>query len=297
MRGLLILVLSLSAGLASAKEPELKLVAGAKVGRLLGRPGERFEASGVSNVHGAFYVLFDNRSDVAVVGSHLKTARLIKLETTWRGNDFEGLTWDDNRKRFFASIEAERCGPRTFRARLLELGPDLKQRRSWSLHPDLADPGKGVEGLAHVYRNGKLFLLAQLEGNHGVGGKRGKDKGHGRVRVYALGEDGPSLVTTLKLPPTARLGDYAGLDVAGDRIAVVSQKTSKVWIGKLAKRGWKVAGPGALYRFPRPDGVKAYDSMEGITWVTPRRLAVTSDGARSRAGLAKSESIFLFDIP
>lgn len=294
---LLLLTLSLCVTATAKDEPVLQLVAETKLATVLERAGERFEASAVFAKDGQYHVLCDNRRDVAVVSSDLTTARLLPITTTWRGTDYEGLTYVASRQRFFAVIEAERVTAKTFRARLIEFDTRYRQTGTWSLAPDLADPGKGMEGLAHVERGKRLYLLALLEGNHGLGGKQGKDKGNGRVRVYEQTAAGWGLKTTLHLPPTAKLSDYAGIDVQDDRIVVVSQKTSKVWVGKLARRGWKVQGKGVLYRLPRPKKVKIYESVEGVSWVSPRRLVLVSDGARSRDGLAKSESIHLFDLP
>jgi len=294
---LLLLTLSFCVTAAAKNEPVLKPVAETKIASVLKRAGERFEASAVFAKDGQYHVLFDNRRDVAVISSDLTTARLLPIKTTWRGADYEGLSYVASRKRFFAVIEAERVAAQTFRARLIEFDTTYREQGTWSLTPDLANPGKGMEGLAHVVRGKKLYLLALLEGNHGVGGKKGKEKGNGRVRVYEQTAAGWSHKTTLHLPPTAKLSDYAGIDVLGDRIAVVSQKTSKVWIGKLSRSGWKVKGKGVLYRLPRPGKVKIYESLEGVSWVTPRRLVLVSDGARSRDGLAKSESIHLVDLP
>jgi hypothetical protein len=45
--------------------------------------------------------------------------------------------------------------------------------------------------------------------------------------------------------------DYAGMAVKGDRIAVVSQESSKLWLGRFRPGNWKINGAGRIYDFPR----------------------------------------------
>src|SRR6185503_1701573 len=54
------------------------------------------------------------------------------------------------------------------------------------LHTKFEKENKGFEGLEHVWRNGREFLYALREGNHG----KGREHGGGRIDVFARTRDG-----------------------------------------------------------------------------------------------------------
>jgi len=95
--------------------------------------------------------------------------------------------------------------------------------------------------------------------------------------------------------------DYSSIAADGDRIAVVSQVASALWVGRLAPSGWDVADEGVTYAFPRnaQDQV-VYCTIEGVSWITPYRIAVVSDKAKSTQSKRcrdKDQSIHIFEIP
>jgi hypothetical protein len=109
-------------------------------------------------------------------------------------------------------------------------------------------------------------------------------------------------VGTLKLPESVRFEDYASLRVEGDRIAVVSQVTSALWIGRLSPKKLELVDEGQTYLFPRDErGRVVYCNIEGVAWVTPSRFVVVSDkrkpGEQPKCCGPKDQSIHLFDLP
>jgi hypothetical protein len=94
--------------------------------------------------------------------------------------------------------------------------------------------------------------------------------------------------------------DYSGLSLDGDRVGVVSQSTSMLWVGHLAPDQWTWQGPQRLYEFPRAgDGEVIYTQVEGLTWLGPDRIAVVSDRRKKdiTARIAsKDQSIHVFDL-
>ena len=57
-------------------------------------------------------------------------------------------------------------------------------------------------------------------------------------------------VARIKLPQHVKFKDYAGMALRGDRLAVVSQESSRLWVGRLRPATWTIAGRGRIYDFP-----------------------------------------------
>jgi hypothetical protein len=151
-----------------------------------------------------------------------------------------------------------------------------------------------------VRRGEQTYLLGLCEGNRCRGGAEGRVPGGGRVHVFRRGHRQWERVGKIRLPETVRFEDYSGLAVAGERIAVISQKSSALWVGKLAPADWQVRGPGTCYVLPRgADGGIMYGTAEGVSWVAPDLLVMVSDKAKPGEPLCrdKDQSIHIFRIP
>ena len=89
--------------------------------------------------------------------------------------------------------------------------------------------------------------------------------------------------------------------MAGDRIAVISQVSSALWLGNLAPSGWQVTGPGTCYALPRgADGGIVYGTAEGVSWMAPDQLVMVSDKAKPEQDPRcrdKDQSIHIFRVP
>lgn len=105
----------------------------------------------------------------------------------------------------------------------------------------------------------------------------------------------------IRLPETVLFEDYSGIAVTGDRIAVISQASSALWLGHLAPVGWQVTGPGTSYALPTDaDGNVVYGTAEGVSWVGPDQVVVVSDKVKPEQDprcQAKDQSIHIFRIP
>ncbi len=75
--------------------------------------------------------------------------------------------------------------------------------------------------------------------------------------------------------------------LAGDRLCVVSQESSALWVGRLARSAWRVVDDGAVYRFPRDDdGKVVYCNVEGVAWLSDTQVVVVSDKTKPGAEAA-----------
>ena len=180
----------------------------------------------------------------------------------------------------------------------------LRYLRSDWLDFPLADANKGLEGLTCLRRNGRTWLLAMCEGNRCRGGPAGRRPGGGRIQVFT--EEGPRggwvHTGTIKLPRTLEFEDYSGISAAGDRLAVVSQASSALWVGRLKEDGTDLVDEGTVFRFPTDSrGRSVYRTVEGVSWLGDDRVVVVSDkvkpGSGERSGRAKDQSIHIFTIP
>jgi hypothetical protein len=118
-----------------------------------------------------------------------------------------------------------------------------------------------------------------------------------------LQKDGNTWVKahTIKLPQTLLFEDYASLTLQGNRMAIVSQKNSALWIGQLHSNSWTISGHGDTYQFPRtPKGLKPYGNVEGACWIGKNKLVVVSDKAKKQQDSickTKGRSIHIVEIP
>ncbi|MGE0708352.1 MAG: hypothetical protein AB7N76_18200 [Planctomycetota bacterium] len=284
----------LATGKGDLEAATLKLVREARFADLLGDRLDRYEASGVVLAGSALRVVFDNSGHVAEVPLSLAKAELYKTGGGGGKSDLEGLSHDPETGHSFAVVEMEKRHGE-WMGRVWELDQDLRRvGRSW-LKVELPKGNKGFEGLAHVRRGGEEYLLGLLEGNGGEAGEEALVRGEGRIEVFKRDEDGDgwSHLTTLKVPKAAYFYDYSGIDVRDGQVAIVSQTSSALWVGKLSPTAWRFDDEGQVYRFPRAASRVVYGEVEGVTWIGEQRLAFVSDAGSS----GKAESIHIFDLP
>ena len=283
---------------------QLELLREAKVCDLLGDVAkERFEASGVVVVDGVFYVIFDNTSLIGRIGAGLSPEdeqnRLIAQRFD-RDEGYEDIAHDHRSGRFFILIESLPHGHGFF-AKVREYDASFGYVASAWLDFPLAGANKGLEGLACLRRAGQTYLLGLCEGNRCKEGAAGRRPGGGRIQVFARTARGWDHVDAIRLPSSLPFKDYSGVALAGDRLCVVSQESSALWVGRLAPSAWRVVDDGAVYRFPRDeDGKTVYGNIEGVSWLSDTHVVVVSDKAKpdqKRRCRSKDQSIHVFALP
>jgi hypothetical protein len=288
-----------------APEKQLELLKEVKISDLFrGRLDPRLEASGVLAKDCVFYVIFDNLPHIALIGAELSaTADANQVIEQHKGHPhgFEDIAYDPWSDRFYVLIESLRRGQGKYMAMVQEYDASLRYLgRAWLDFP-LDRPNKGLEGLTCVRRCGRTYLLGLCEGNKCEGGAKGRIPGGGRIHVFTPGKDHWERAGKIRLPETLLFEDYSGITVTGDRIAVVSQVSSALWIGSLAPSSWEVTGEGSCYAFPRDaDGQIIYGTAEGVSWIARDQVVVVSDKAKpdqDRRCRSKDQSIHIFRIP
>jgi hypothetical protein len=214
---------------------------------------------------------------------------------------FVDIAHDGLSGRFYVLIESLPRGRGTFMAAVQEYDADFSLTGTAWLDFPLDRPNKGLEGLACVQRDGQAYLLGLCEGNRCKGGAAGRVPGGGRIHVFRRGRRNWKRAGKIRLPETVLFEDYSGIAVTGDRIAVISQRSSALWLGNLAPSDWQVIGAGTSYALPRAsdDGI-VYGTLEGVSWAAPDQVVMVSDKAKPQQGhrcRAKDQSIHIFGIP
>jgi hypothetical protein len=286
--------------------PTLELVREHKIYELLsgGSADDRLEASGVCVRDGCFYVIFDNSPHIARLDGSLAVGSPVNTLLRQRGESagFEDVTYHERARRFLIIIESLIHRTGVYKPNIEEYDDDFRYLENNWVDFALEGENKGMEGLAYVHRDGQDYVLGLCEGNKCKGGKQGRKPGGGRIQIFQKGSDQWDHKGTIKLPKAVRFVDYASLDVDGNRIAVVSQITSALWIGAFREDGWGFCDDGVMYPFPRNEaGETIYCTIEGVSWITPRQIVVVSDkskpGKQSELCRGKDQSIHIFDIP
>jgi len=174
---------------------------------------------------------------------------------------------------------------------------------------------KGLESIHYLEtRSGRRILLGLCEGNWCSGGHRGREKGNGKIVVAELvpesAHDACSWkpIKVIDLPAEIDMTDYAGFAFNGSRVAIVSQEDSTLWVGSFNFDGgrtepedYEFAAGGSVLTFPRNSACEiVYCNVEGVHWLDPWRIIVTSDKAKSTQPwrcVAKDQSVHIFAVP
>jgi len=285
--------------------PCLRLVRERKLADLLPAPrnGNVLEASGVVARGGDYFVVFDNVRRVARVGADLAPGSGAHAWVgRWRaGEGYEDIAYSADQGRFYLLIEAEKHPDGTYKAVIEECDEAWRYKgRSWVNFP-FQTRNTGFEGLSAVRWSGADYLLALCEGNNCLPGREGHTPGAGRIQVLQKSDGAWQPVASIKLPGDLSFKDYSALALRGDRIAVVSQKSSRMWVGRLRLKDWTIVGAGRTFDFPRtPKGRRLYCTVEGVAWLAADTFAMVSDlrkkGYPSRCERT-DQSIHIFKVP
>ncbi len=289
---------------AERKLLALELVRERKISELLpGAANEQWEASGVCVGEGYFYVIFDNSPHIARLAGSLTVGDPANILLRQRGQTagFEDITYHERERRFLILIEAlalDEC----YKPLIEEYDDDFRFIQSLWVDFPLQNANKGMEGITYVCRDGQDYVLCMCEGNKCKSGRAGRKPGGGRIHIFQRGKNQWKHAGVIKLPPSVLFKDYACLDVDGNQVAVVSQRSAALWIGAFQESGWDFVDEGVIYPFPKNEkGKVVYGNVEGVGWITPTQIVVVSDkykpGEQPSRCRAKDQSIHVFNLP
>jgi len=261
------------------------------------------EASGVVAKDGYYYIIFDNVRRIARIHDSLdrRSRNHGWFGRARKGEGYEDIAFNPHSRRFYLLIEAEKHPDGTYKSIVDECDDKGNYKRRRWVDFAFEQRNTGFEGLAAVRLDRENYLLALCEGNKCRAGKRGRKPGRGRIHVLAMHGKHWKSQATIALPRSVRFEDYSAVAIRGTRIAVVSQQTSRIWIGTIRFRDWSIKGRGRIYDFPRTKkGKRKYCTVEGLSWISPRTFVMVSDlskpGYPKRCG-RHDQSIHVFRIP
>jgi hypothetical protein len=290
--------------LTMSELPTLQLVQKRKIADLLPDAplGVAYEASGVLAKDGKFFVVCDNSTSIARLSQDLSPNPMNGLFGTAPGEDgYEGITYNAAKSRYYLLVESRKQKGGRYGGEIVEYDYTLSYVKKRLLDFKFKTANKGFEAVGHVRRNGQDYVLALCEGNKCKSGRSGRRPGGGRVQLFRKGKRRWSHVGTIKLPKSVQFEDYSAMSIDGTRVAVVSQVTSRLWVGVFEEAAWGWRDNGQIYQFPRTsDNGKLYGNVEGAAWITPNRLVTVSDRRKKDQDerFADTEqSVDIFDLP
>ena len=286
--------------------PTLNLVCESKICDLMpcDEQTKRWEASGVLVKDEHYFVVFDDRAEIARFSNDLKpnnTNGLLGMAHADFG--YEGITYNAAKQRFYLLVEARKHASGWYKALIVEYEEKFKYLKERPVDFKFKSSNKGFEAVVHMRRDSEDYLLALCEGNQCKGGRKGRTPGGGRVQLFYKARDCWRHCRAIPLPSSLPFVDYSGMSFDNGRVAIVSQMESMLWVGQLNEADWTWHDVGQLYEFPRSgNGSIRYGNIEGVGWITPSRIVTVSDRRKKRnqpdKGLSeKDQSIHIFDIP
>jgi hypothetical protein len=253
----------------------LRLVRERKIADIIPLSGVNdYEASGVQLHGGQLYIVFDNMTKIGRVATDLGSGSYASGGSSSNKSQYEGITFDDYSTAHFYVAE-ERTDARVVQYDDVASGSSASAQ---STNVTFSDSNKGFEGLAWLRRYNNDYLLGLCEGfdctsSHGGTG------GQGAIRVMAQsGSSWAADPTLLRLPSAVRFNDYSDLALLPNpdgtyQVAVTSQESKALWIGRLSATSWSFLDDGTVYPLPSSD----YCYVEGVTFLSPTRVALVSD--------------------
>jgi len=277
---------------------KLELIQEEKLYRII--PGkkksDRLEASGVALIDDeTVLVIFDNLNVVARIDLSLKPRERNRIYSVASiGEGFEDIAVDHEDRRVFCIIETMKDTDGKYRGFVSEYDDKGRFQRCERLETEFPTRNKGFEGLAFLRRGGKQYLYAMCEGNLCTGAK----SGGGRIQAFTRTPEGSWVWShEVKLPKSAEFEDYAGMSYRDGYLAVVSQASSRLWVGYVDEKARKIVkGSERVFRFP----TKGYCNVEGIAWLSGDMLVAVSDQKKKKqpgACAKQQQSIHIFQVP
>ena len=285
---------------------QLTLIHENKIGNLT--PGDlgvkRWEASGILVRNHSFFVVFDDRPEIARLTDDLLPHESNGIFGT-AGSDYgyEGITYNPRKRRFYLLVESRKHTDGCYKAVIVEYNEEFRFQKQRPVEFPFKSNNKGFEAVAYVHRDQNDHLLALCEGNKCKCGKQGRKPGGGRVQLLQKRKKSWEQVDTISLPTFVPFVDYSGMSIDRGRVAIVSQENSMLWIGQFDEASWEWRDDGTLYEFPRAeDGAILYGNIEGVAWLSANRIVAVSDRRKKLTQTDvrvsdKDQSIHIFDVP
>src|SRR6185295_12254483 len=138
--------------------PTLQLVSERKICDLMprGLTTKRWEASGVLVKDGQFFVVFDDRAEIARIAADLKAEHKNELFGNTRARcGYEGITYNPTKRRYYLLVEACKHSKSCYKASIVEYDEEFQYVKDRPVDFTFESGNKGFEAVAHLRRNEK----------------------------------------------------------------------------------------------------------------------------------------------
>lgn len=142
--------------------PVLELVDEKKIRKLLDKEeiGKKdLEASGVIFIAGFFYVVFDNRSQIARIQADLRSEKASVLGRKVKKVGYEGITFNGHDDIFYMVDESKLHDLEGHYAIVHEYDDKFDFLSKSRLNFRFSDGKKGFEGLSYIQREGSIHIF------------------------------------------------------------------------------------------------------------------------------------------
>lgn len=268
----------------------------------------KFEASDIAELDGNYYVVFDSSMSLGMLDERFQFRGERLIGEQGEESQFEGIAHVPENDTWLLLAESVPSSgaykPEITVAKLHEDLDGYDVLEKCLVDFELTHENKGFEAIAYV--NG--MLLGLCEGNHCVGGEKGRERGNGRIVVSRVHRDDdgscvwkPSSV--IDIPSSADFQDYSGMAIhyGLQKIAILSQEDAAVYIADFDTEQLVFKGDGAVYHLPRDSHCDmVYCNAEGIHFLDDYRLIIVSDKAKKNQPFQcdeKDQSVHIFAFP
>src|SRR5262245_26019356 len=193
--------------------PSLKLLTERKIRDLLScdPSTKRWEASGVLVKGHHYFVVFDDRVEIARMSDDLLQSDSNGLFGVGHADHgFEGIMYNAAKHRFYLLVEACKHA-KGYKALVDEYDREFKYVKERPIEFTFESGNKGFEAIVHVRRNSRDYLLALCEGNKCKGGHKGRKPDNGRVLLFEKKKKCWLHYRTIALPRSLPFVDYSGM--------------------------------------------------------------------------------------
>ncbi len=262
---------------------------------------KKLEGSGIYYYNKKYYIIFDNINYLAIIDTDFNKNSLLWLPTR-PSSGFEAITFSEQKQSFYILEEASK--------EIIPHGYIHEYRLSENKFlnpvkiPFPLESKHGFEGIAVYTLENKNYFILLLE----------KETSHPKIPQKGnllILEEHPKLgLIEYAFYSLSHIGfkDYSDIAIKQNKVAIVSQKSSAVWIGEW---DYKIHKPihGKAYKFPLVDEKgkfeggfqKGYCNVEGVSWVSEKTLVFVSDRQkkhkRKEVCAFKEEMLHIFEIP
>ena len=125
------------------------------------QPAGRWEASGVLVKDRQYFVVFDDRTEIARVADDLQPSNANGLfGPAHPDSGYEGITYNHATERFYLLVESRKHAKGCYRALIVEYDDEFQYLKERPVDFTFKSNNKGFEAVSHVRRDDKDYLLA-----------------------------------------------------------------------------------------------------------------------------------------